>query len=89
MKVDGGKSLTSRGQIDWYGHRYMTRKFENNSTSYIQYRMNKENTKPRPAFGDIEGLDDWCDEIQTSKWAVKSDDAHLKQSSMYMDVVEN
>jgi hypothetical protein len=36
MKVDGGKSLTSRGQCDWYGWKYMTRKFEQEETaSYI------------------------------------------------------
>jgi NAD(P)-dependent dehydrogenase (short-subunit alcohol dehydrogenase family) len=30
MKVDGGYSLTSRGQGDWYGTKYMTSKFESN-----------------------------------------------------------
>ena len=28
MSVDGGKALTSRGQHDWFGMRYMNRKFE-------------------------------------------------------------
>ena len=28
MKVDGGKSITTRGQSDWYGWLYMNRKFE-------------------------------------------------------------
>ena len=28
MRVDGGKALTSKGQQDWYGSRYMNRKFE-------------------------------------------------------------
>lgn len=28
MKVDGAKSLTSRGQQDWYGWQFMNRKFE-------------------------------------------------------------
>lgn len=31
MKVDGGMSLTSRGQGCWYGSKYMTRKFEQES----------------------------------------------------------
>lgn len=39
MAVDGGKSLTSRGQQDWYGWQYMSRKFEQESTSYYNYRM--------------------------------------------------
>lgn len=33
MKVDGGKSLTTRGQVDWYGFPYMARKFENTEGS--------------------------------------------------------
>ena len=28
MSVDGGKALTTRGQNDWFGMRYMNRKFE-------------------------------------------------------------
>jgi len=39
MKVDGGRSLTSRGQIDWYGWQYMNRKFEQESTSYYTWKM--------------------------------------------------
>ena len=39
MAIDGGKSLTSRGQQDWYGWQYMNRKFEQESTSYYNYRM--------------------------------------------------
>jgi hypothetical protein len=83
MKVDGGKSLTSRGQQDWFGFKFMTRKFEQEYTSSLNFNISKESVKPKPAFGDIDGLERWCEEIQTSKWAVKSDDAHLKQSSMY------
>lgn len=41
MKVDGGKTLTSRGQVDWYGQAYMTRKFENDLTSFLNLKMKK------------------------------------------------
>jgi hypothetical protein len=42
MKVDGGFSLTSRGQADWYGTKYMTRKFEQESLgSKINYKLQK------------------------------------------------
>ena len=30
------------------------------------------------AGADEDEVDDYCNEIQTSKWAIKSDDAHLK-----------
>lgn len=45
-----------------------------------------EKQRPRPPLGDMDGLHDWCDEMmENSMWAGKSDDAHLKQSSMYID----
>lgn len=59
MKVDGAKSLTSRGQQIWYGYKFMSRKFEQepqmftdnknaliHSTSYA--------AKPQPQRGDID-----------------------------------
>ena len=67
----------------------MTRKFENDATSYYNFKLSKENAKPCPSAGDREGLDDWVDDTQTSVWAVKSDDAHLKQGSMYTNIQEN
>ena len=39
MRVDGGRSLTSRGQLDWYGWQYMNRKFEQESSSYYTFMM--------------------------------------------------
>lgn len=49
MKVDGGRSLTSRGQIDWYGHPFMTRKFENSdSTSYLNFKLSKNDKVRAP-----------------------------------------
>ena len=49
LKVDGGKTLTSRGQADWYGWQYMNRRFEQESTtSYLNYRVYKESMKPMP-----------------------------------------
>lgn len=41
MKVDGGKTLTSRGQKDWYGARFMNRKFEQDDKSYYSYMLQK------------------------------------------------
>ena len=90
LKVDGGKTLTSRGQTDWYGMQYMTRKFEQEGTaSYINYNLNKERQKPAPT-NDPEALEDWVNETSLqSKWAIKSDDAHLKQAAMYSNQEEN
>lgn len=34
MHVDGGKTLTSKGQQDWYGSTQMNRKFEQDSLAY-------------------------------------------------------
>jgi hypothetical protein len=39
--------------------------------------------------GDKDGLENWMDEIQVSKWALKSDEAHLKQTAGYHPVLEN
>ena len=89
LKVDGGKSLTSRGQTDWYGWQYMNRKFEQEGTaSYINYSLYKESQKPAPT-GDPEALEDWINENQQTKWAIKSDDAHKKAYIMYINQEEN
>jgi len=48
MKVDGGRSLTSRGQTDWYGWQYMNRKFEQESSSYYTYMMYKQDIAQAP-----------------------------------------
>ena len=89
MKVDGGKSLTSRGQINWYGQVVMTRKFEQEYTSDLQRLFTRNAQKPKPVHGDRDGLEHWMDEIQISKWALKSDEAHLKQTAGYHPVLEN
>ena len=38
MKVDGGKTLTSRGQQDWYGQKFMTRKYEQEYISALNFK---------------------------------------------------
>jgi len=56
----------------------MTRKFEQEYASNLNFNLSLEKNKPRPLQGDRDGLESWCDTIQTSSWAVKSHDAHLK-----------
>ena len=88
VKVDGGKSITSKGQIDWYGMSYTNRKFEPEaSASYANYLM-RPSDKPRPV-GNKRELADWVDDMQTSSWAIQSDDAHKKALSMYVNQEEN
>ena len=42
MTVDGGKALSSRGQQDWYGTKYMNRKFEHDAVrSNVNYLLKK------------------------------------------------
>ena len=89
MRVDGGKAITSRGQVDWYGQMSMTRKFENDLTSFLSFKVSKQQPKPIPNSGDADALDDWVDDIQISRWAVKTDEAHLKQASAYSNHTEN
>lgn len=48
MRVDGGRTLTSRGQTDWYGWQYMNRKFEQESSSYYTYMMYKQEVTQAP-----------------------------------------
>lgn len=70
MTVDGGKSISSRGQTNWYGWQYMNRKFEQEETqSYLNYKVNKEAIKPIPTH-DLEALEDWTEEVQVSTWAI-------------------
>lgn len=63
MKVDGGKALTSRGQQDWFGFKFMTRKFEQEYTSGLNFNISKDATRVRPAYGDADGMENWCDQI--------------------------
>ena len=83
MKVDGGKSLTSRGQQDWFGFKFMTRKFEQDYTSTLNFKLVKQPVKLRPVLGDVDGMELWCEQVQTSKWAIKSDEAHMKHTGQY------
>jgi len=39
----------------------MTRKFEQEYTSALNFNISKEKAKPRPHFGDIDGLENWVD----------------------------
>ena len=90
MKVDGGKGITSRGQSDWYGWLYMNRKFEQEGMkSYANYSMYHKEPEPLRANADEDQVEDWCADIQVSKWANRTDEAHLKQSAMYSNQEEN
>jgi len=60
LKVDGGKSLTSRGQVTWYGHKYMTKKFENDG-SMINYNMKHVKTKLPPEHASQEEIDQFVE----------------------------
>ena len=57
---------------------YMTRKFENDYTSTINHRIKRQQAKPKPHAGDADALENWIDDTQTSLWAIKNDEAHLK-----------
>lgn len=64
MKVDGGKSLTSRGQVDWYGSQRMTRKFEQEYTSKLSKLLSGLiASKPQPSQGDQQGLENWIESV--------------------------
>ena len=54
--------------------------------NYSMYHKPIEGLKPN---ADEDMIDDWCSDIQTSKWAIKSDDAHLKQAAMYSNQEED
>jgi hypothetical protein len=83
MRVDGGKALTSRGQQDWYGWQYMNRKFEQESTSFYSYMIYKNDIPKAPR--DQRDLEDWVEEVQESRWAIKSDEAHTKYMTGYQN----
>lgn len=86
MTVDGGKALTSRGQQDWYGSRFMNRKFEHDAIrSNVNYLLNKQKESVPPAqTGSKRALEEYVNSMQNkSSWATKSDDAHTKYMSEY------
>ena len=61
----------------------MNRKFEQESTSYYTYMVYKQEVADPPQ--DARGLEDWADEVQESKWAIKSDEAHSKYMTGYQN----
>jgi hypothetical protein len=34
-------------------------------------------------------MDDWFEEVQQSIWAIRDDDAHIKQNTLYQNQEEN
>ena len=86
MKVDGGKTLTSRGQKDWYGAQFMSRKFEQDDRSYYNYMLKaKKQTAPPESRT---ALENWVKNVQSSsKWSTRQDDAHSKYMSLYSNEV--
>ena len=63
MRIDGGRSLTSRGQNQWYGQKFANRKFmpEERST-YANYMLFKKK-EVRPPQGRGQEIETWCDAI--------------------------
>ena len=62
MKVDGGRSLTSRGQTDWYGMQYMNRKFQQEEKkSYYNYMIFKKGVT-KPPQGRV-ALENWAEGV--------------------------
>lgn len=63
MHVDGGRQLTSRGHVDWYGTLLMNRLFEQDSLAELAKQLNsvfKAQTEERkPSAG--EDLYDWVE----------------------------
>ena len=57
MKVDGGKSLTSKGHVDWYGQKYMTKKFDQDYTSWYSFMMSSDTQLKRPEQATPQQLD--------------------------------
>ena len=86
MTVDGGKSLTSRGQQDWFGTKFMNRKFEHDAVrSNVNYLMNKHKESVPPVQSSTRrAVEDWVNSVQSkSSWATKAENAHTKYMSEY------
>lgn len=62
MRVDGGKSLTSRGQSDWYGSQYMKGKIiYDERKSYAAYMLLKNKVVlPPQGHGSGTALQNWA-----------------------------
>jgi hypothetical protein len=61
MRVDGGKAITSRGQQDWYGMKFMNRKFEQEPPNMIKKIMKQRNGGQRPPQGRA-ALEKWYED---------------------------
>lgn len=60
----------------------MNRKFEQESTSYYSYLMYRTEI-PKPPQNNPDALEDWLEDVQESRWAIKKDEAHSKYMTMY------
>lgn len=62
----------------------MTRKFENDG-SMINYNMKHKKTQVPPEDADYETMDTFVEEqLEFSRWGIRSDEAHFKQTVSYM-----
>lgn len=96
MHVDGGKTLTSKGQQDWYGSLAMNRKYEQDSLAYYTNLFSSKPTEPRKPvvrdrndLGQKEKLMDWVRDRQTSVWAGNDEELHIKVTSDYSNFIED
>ena len=83
MHVDGGKTLTSKGQQDWYGSAVMNRKYEQDSLAYYTKMFaaaTPERAKPR----NLDDLEEWVQARgESSVWAKKDEELHIKVTAEY------
>ena len=64
----------------------MTRKFEQDNKSYVNYMVYKKKAERMPV-GRV-ALENWAEVVQTSAWATRTDDAHSKYMGMYSNEME-
>lgn len=88
MKIDGGKSLTSKSTVDWYGSDVMNRRFEVAQGGVSKFKFFWKNMKeslfPSKEGAKAEvGSDEWISATQTSNWASRSEEAHEKVAADY------
>lgn len=38
---------------------------------------------PKPPQNNLDALEDWLEDVQDSRWAIKKDEAHSKYMTMY------
>lgn len=88
MHVDGGKTLTSKGQQDWYGSGIMNRKFEQDTLSYYAHKFSTNKAEPRKPTNNDE-LYDWVKDRQTSVWNGTEEELHIKVTADYSNQIED